>query len=150
MARENVLARRMASTRSHAVTFGGTLFVDLRLRVVNRDRHKREGDGSWVAPQIQFLASPIRPREKKRKQPVKQPALKSCKTKAWLSGRKARVKSSPVMRNRRLRTQPTRLPMPRTKNSELSGRREIDHAARNYPAHHLNFATPWRTSDLAI
>jgi hypothetical protein len=40
--------------------------------------------------------------------------------------------------------------MPQTKNSELSRKsilnfcwgREIDHAARNYPALHLNFASP--------
>jgi hypothetical protein len=61
-----------------------------------------------------------------------------------------------VTRNRRLRTQSTKLPMPRTKNSELSQEDfglmlcEVDHAARNYPAHHFNFAPPRRASDLAI
>ena len=44
------------------------------------------------------------------------------KPKALLSRRRARLKSSPVMRNRRLRTQPTRLPVRRIRNSELSGR----------------------------
>lgn len=32
----------ISATRLRAVTFGGTLFAGLRLRVVNRDRHKRE------------------------------------------------------------------------------------------------------------
>jgi hypothetical protein len=63
---------------------------------------------------------PIRLRVKSGKQPVKPPTLKSWKPRASLSRRKARLKSSPVTRNRRLRTQPTKLPMPRTKDSELS------------------------------